>query len=90
MLVNDIRRKIDKLYDLLQDDDQRFIKHGIEALLRHAVSQASESSDLSAIEQLLHPAGIAATGFEENSIKTALSLNQRRLMLDFGQKSQPN
>ncbi|KAF8854274.1 hypothetical protein BDZ45DRAFT_677072 [Acephala macrosclerotiorum] len=90
MLVNDIRRKIDKLYDLLQDDDQRFIKHGIEALLRHAVSQASESSDLSAIEQLLHPASISATDFEENSIKTALSLKKRRLMLDFGQKSHPN
>jgi hypothetical protein len=85
MLVNDIRRKVDKLYDLLQADDQRFIRQGIEALLRHAVSQATRSSDLLAIEQLLHPELKSRTDFEENAVKTALSLKQRRLMFDVGE-----
>ncbi|KAE8442864.1 hypothetical protein EG329_002606 [Mollisiaceae sp. DMI_Dod_QoI] len=89
MLVNDIRRKIDKLYDLLQEDDQRFIRNGIEALLRHAVSQANAASDLSTIEQLLHPEAISRSKFEESAIKTALSLKQRSMLLDIGGPRQP-
>lgn len=86
MLVNDIRRKIDKLYDLLQDNDQKFIRLGIEALLRHAVSQSKESSDLSIIEQLLHPEDKSRSKYEESAIKTALGFKQRKLILDMGER----
>lgn len=87
VLINDIRSLVDKLYDLLLDNDREFIRNGIEALLRHVVSQASTSADLASIEQLLSPKYSVRSKFEESAIKTALGLKQKRLMLGFSEDS---
>ena len=87
MLIGDIRRFIDNLYELLLYDDRKFIKAGIEALLRHAVSQATDPSELSDIEQLIGPKHSMRSKFEDSAVKTALGLKQKRLMLGFGEDS---
>lgn len=85
VLINDIRSLVDKLYDLLLDSDREFIRNGIEALLRHVVSQASTPTDLASIEQLLSPKYSVRSKFEESAVKTALGLKQKRLMLGFSE-----
>jgi hypothetical protein len=87
MLMSDIRRFIDNLYELLLYDDRKFIKAGIEALLRHAVSQATDPSELSDIEKLLGPKHSMRSKFEDSAVKAALGLKQKRLMLGFGEES---
>ena len=78
MLISDLCRFIDNLYELLLYDDRKFIKAGIEALLRHAVSQAADPLELSDIEQLLGPKHSMRSKYEDTIItgtrKLALSL----------------
>jgi len=86
MLISDIHRFIDNLYDLLLFDDRNFIKAGIEALLRHAVLEATDTSELAYIEQLLEPKNTSRSRFEGSAVKTALGLKQKRLILGFGEE----
>jgi hypothetical protein len=83
MLLSDIRHFIDSLYELLVYEDQKFIRSALEALLRHAVSQATDTSELSNIEQLLRPEHGSQTKFQDSAVKTALGLKQKSLMLGF-------
>jgi len=87
MLMSDIRRFIDNLYELLLYDDRKFIRAGFEALLRRAVSQATDTLALSDIEQLLGPIHSMRSKFEASAVKTALGLKKKRFMLGFGEES---
>jgi hypothetical protein len=87
-LVSHVSRFIDKLYDLLQADDQQFMRSAMEALLRHVVSQTTEPSELTDLEELLDPKYSARSRFEDSSIKTAASLKQKRLMMGFREEDE--
>jgi hypothetical protein len=87
-LISHVSRFIDKLYDLLQADDQQFMRSGMEALLRHFVSQATEPAELADLEELLDPKYSARSRFENGAIKTAANLKQKRLMIGFNEDDQ--
>jgi len=85
MLMSDIQRSVDNLHFLLQETDNKFIRDGMEALLRHVISQATESTQLSKIEHLLERKGGQMTKIEEDAVATALKMKQKRFQLGFGE-----
>ncbi|KAH6718499.1 prion-inhibition and propagation-domain-containing protein [Leptodontidium sp. MPI-SDFR-AT-0119] len=84
LLIGDIKRFIDDLWALLQYDDLAFIRSGIEALLRHAISQTQESTELSQIEALVQSDHHQTPSrFEDGAVKSALFLKQQSLMYGY-------
>lgn len=86
-MLNDIRTLVDSLHELLESEDRQFMRSGMEAILRHVVAQATDSSELAIIEQLLNPRYSIRSKFEDSAIKTAASIKQKRLMLGFGEEN---
>ncbi|CAG8983808.1 hypothetical protein HYALB_00006774 [Hymenoscyphus albidus] len=89
-LLNDIRSLVDNLHELLETEDRKFMRSGMEAILRHVVSQTTDSSELAIIEQLLSPRYGVRSKLEDSAIKTAASIKQKRLMLGFGEETSPD
>ncbi|KAH7393593.1 prion-inhibition and propagation-domain-containing protein [Cadophora sp. MPI-SDFR-AT-0126] len=83
LLIGDIKRFVDDLWHLLQYDDLAFIRSGIEALLRHAISQTNESTELSQIESFVQTDRQIASKFEDGAVKSALFLKQQSLMFGY-------
>lgn len=83
LLMNDIRRFVDDLWNMLQYDDLEYIRSGIEALARHAISQTQGSTELSNLEKLLGPNRQSASRFEDSAVQSALTLKQQSLVLGY-------
>lgn len=83
LLMNDVHRFVEDLWNMLRDEDLAFMRNGMEALMRHAISQSQGPKELSDLERLLNLKRQGEFRFEDAAVKSALSLKQNSLVLGY-------
>ncbi|KAH9221825.1 hypothetical protein DL95DRAFT_455180 [Leptodontidium sp. 2 PMI_412] len=74
LLMTDIRHFVNDLWAMLQTDGFEFVRRGIEALDRLAISQMKESNELSELDKLLNPEHRSSSIPEKRSVLTEIGL----------------
>ncbi|KAJ5043133.1 uncharacterized protein L3040_004516 [Drepanopeziza brunnea f. sp. 'multigermtubi'] len=88
LLVNDVHRFVEDLWNMLRDEDLAFMRSSMEALMRHAISQTQGPKELSDLERLLNFKRQGDSRFEDAAIQSALSLKQRSVVLGYHENTE--